>query len=160
MSNQDLKKFHQMIMNRFAKDLYTALNSKDCQNYFKKLMQQSVQEEVYDRYTPEGYKRREEKGGLKDPDNYRYEVSFSKKGIQVFMKNETKGVGKAFKIDEGIVRGVGFYDWEKSNIYTLQEQGGFPRDFYTYMEVLVEDKHGQLINILKKHLKRQGWNTN
>ena len=58
-SQQDLKKFNTMIVNQFLKDLYSVLSSKECENHFAKLMQQSVQEEVYDRshfktYRPEG----------------------------------------------------------------------------------------------------------
>ena len=76
------------------------------------------------------------------------------------MKNLTRGEGKAYYIDEGIVRGVDFYDWTGSGIYQLQEQGGYPRDFYTYMEVVVEDKHNKLKNIIQKQMKKKGWKTN
>ena len=105
-SQQDLKKFNTMIVNQFLKDLYSVLSSKECENHFAKLMQQSVQEEVYDRYDPASYERRGEDGGLKDPNNYNYSVSISTDGIRVFMKNMTRGVGRAFYIDEGIVTGV------------------------------------------------------
>ena len=163
MAGNNLKKFHVMIMNQFLKDLYTVLNSRECFEYFAKMMQQSIQEEVYDRYTPTQYERRGEKGksgSLLDPNNYDYKVSISSKGIKVFMKNLTRGEGKAYYIDEGIVRGVDFYDWIGSGIYQLQEQGGYPRDFYTYMEVVVEDKHNKLKNIIQKQMKKKGWKTN
>ena len=109
MAGNDLKKFHAMIMNQFLKDLYEVLNSKECFNYFAQMMQQSIQEEVYDRYTPTQYERRGEKGksgSLLDSNNYDYKVLINGKGIKVFMKNLTRGEGKAYYIDEGIVRGV------------------------------------------------------
>jgi hypothetical protein len=159
MAKQDLKKFHAMIMNQFLKDLYDVLNSKDCFNYFAEMMQESIKEEVYGRYNPTSYERRGEDGGLLDKDNYDYKVSISAKGIKIFMKNLTKGVGKAYQIDEGIVKGIDFYDWERSTIYYLQEHGGYPRDFYTYMEVLVEDKQNKLQNIIQKQMKKKGWKT-
>lgn len=148
-----------MITNQFLKDLYDVLNSKECFNYFAEMMQNSIQEEVYDRYTPSSYERRGEDGGLLDTDNYDYKVSISGKGIKVFMKNLTRGEGRAYYIDEGIVKGVDFYDWQRSTIYYLQEHGGYPRDFYTYMEVLVEDKQNKLQNIIKKQMKKKGWKT-
>lgn len=156
-SQQELKKFHVMIMNQFLKDLYSVLNSKECFNYFAEMMQQSIQDEVYDRYNPTQYSRRGEDGGLLDPNNYDYNVSISGKGIKIFMRNLTRGDGKAYYIDQGIVRGVDFYDWERSGIYHLQEQGGYPRDFYTYMEVIVEDKHKKLQNIIQRQMNKKGW---
>lgn len=159
MATQDFKKFHVMITNQFLKDLYDVLNSKECFNYFAEMMQNSIQEEVYDRYTPSSYERRGEDEGLLDTDNYDYKVLISGKGIKVFMKNLTRGEGRAYYIDEGIVKGVDFYDWQRSTIYYLQEHGGYPRDFYTYMEVLVEDKQNKLQNIIKKQMKKKGWKT-
>ena len=156
-NQQELKKFHAMIINQFLKDLYTVLNSNEVKAFFTKMMQQSIQEEVYDRYTPTHYSRRGEDGGLLDADNYDYKVSISGKGIKVFIKNLTRGEGKTYYIDEGIVRGVDFYDWQRSGIYYLQEHGGYPRDFYTYMEVLVEDKHNKLKNIIQRQMKKKGW---
>ena len=149
-----------MIMNQFIKDLYIVLNSNECFHYFAELMQDSVREEVYKRYKPTQYKRREEKRGLLDKKNYSYKVSITRKGIRVFMRNLTKNTANVFYIDKGIVEGVDFYDWETSNIYALQEQGGFPRDFYSYMEILVEDREHTLRNIIKRQLKKKGWKAN
>ena len=157
-SQQDLKKFNTMIVNQFLKDLYSVLSSKECENHFAKLMQQSVQEEVYDRYDPASYERRGEDGGLKDPNNYNYSVSISTDGIRVFMKNMTRGVGRAFYIDECIVTGLAdgknFYEYG-----AISRMGTFPRDFYTYMEILVEDDT-TLKSIINKQMKRKGWKLN
>jgi len=154
--NNDLKAFNKQIVNQFYKDLYAVLNSNECKRYFIELMTQSIEEEVYDRYSPKQYERRREDGGLIDEKNYTYSVKFDKDGITVYMKNITRGVGRAFMIDEGIVEGIGFYDWEKSNIYKLQQNGGFPRDFYTYMEILVEDDI-KFKNIIHKQMGKKGW---
>lgn len=162
--NNDLKAFNKQIVNQFYKDLYAVLNSNECKRYFIELMTQSIEEEVYDRYhstAKEPYKRRHERnksGGLNDERNYTYNVKFDKEGITIYMRNLTKGDGgaRAFMIDTGIVEGVGFYDWEKSNIYKLQQIGGFPRDFYTYMEILVEDDI-KFKNIIHKQMGKKGW---
>lgn len=155
--NNNLKAFQKQIMNQFYDDLYKVLNSNECKKYFFELMTQSIEEEVYDQYTPTQYERRREDGGLIDERNYNYSVKFNKDGITVYMKNITRGVGRAFMIDEGIVTGKGFYDWTESAIYKRQQAGGFPRDFYTYMEVLVEDDD-KFKNIIKKQMGKKGWN--
>lgn len=161
MSQQDLKTLHNKIMKEFRKDLLWAFNTNDCKKFFFELMQQAVQEEVYDRYNPTLYQRREDKqGGLKDSSVYDYEVGHLSQGITVFVKNMAKGVGKAYYIDEGIVRGKDFYDWEESLIYQLQENGGFPRDFYGHMETLVKKDHDRLRKILIKKLETKGWKLN
>lgn len=157
--NNNLKALHNQIMNKFYKDLYVVLNSNECRRYFFELMTQSIEEEVYDRYEPKEYKRRREDKGLIDEDNYTYSVKLNKQGITVYMKNITRGVGRAFMIDEGIVEGINFYDWEKSEIYRRQQSGGFPRDFYTYMEVLVE-KDNKLKSIIQKQMSKKGWTLN
>lgn len=155
--NNNLKAFQKQIMNQFYDDLYKVLNSNECKKYFFELMTQSIEEEVYDQYTPTQYERRREDGGLIDERNYNYSVKFNKDGITVYMKNITRGVGRAFMIDEGIVTGKGFYDWTESAIYKRQQAGGFSRDFYTYMEVLVEDDD-KFKNIIKKQMGKKGWN--
>lgn len=163
--NNNLKAFQKQIMNQFYDDLYKVLNSNECKKYFFELMTQSIEEEVYDKYHSDAknpYIRRHERnkpGGLNDERNYNYEVYFDKDGITIYMKNIAKGDGeaRAFMIDEGIVTGKGFYDWTESAIYKRQQAGGFPRDFYTYMEVLVEDDD-KFKNIIKKQMGKKGWN--
>lgn len=157
--NNNLKALHNQIMNKFYKDLYAVLNSNECRKYFFELMTQSIEEEVYDQYTPTQYVRRREHGGLIDEQNYTYSVKFGKQGITIYMKNITRGVGRAFMIDEGIVSGVNFYDWEESEIYRRQQSGGFPRDFYTYMEVLMKEDN-KLKTIIQKQMSDKGWTKN
>lgn len=152
----NLESLQKQIMSRFIEDLTDVLKGSECKRYFFKMMTQSIEEEVYDRYEPKQYDRRRDNKGLTDEENYLYEVDINKDGIKIFMKNMTTGKGRAFMIDEGIVEGVNFYDWDRSEIYILQQNGGFPRDFYTYMEILVEDDD-TLKSIIKKQMSKKGW---
>ena len=152
----DLKKFNLEVMDRFLSDLIDVVKN-DCKDYFVKKMQQSVQEAVYDEYEPTQYKRRTIKEGLQDPNNYKLDAEFDSNGrVCVFMKNMTRGVGKAFYIDEGIVTGKNFYDWKKSKAYYYASHGGFERDFYTYMEYIVVNDN-ELKNLIEHGMKRKGW---
>ena len=155
-NQQDIVKLNIEIMNRFLEDLIEVVEN-DCKRYFVEKMQQSVQEVVYDAYEPTQYKRRMKKDGLQDPNNYKLEAKFDTDGrICVFMKNLTRGDGRAYYIDEGIVTGQNFYDWKKSQAYYLATHGGFERDFYTYMEFIVVNDN-ELQELIKRGMKRKGW---
>lgn len=146
-------------MDKFLSDLIEVVK-KDCEDYFIKKMQHSVQEAVYDEYSPTVYSRREERGGLKDPQNYNMQVFFDRDGrVCIYMKNLTRGVGAAYYIDEGIVSGQNFYDWKKSKAYYYATHGGFSRDFYTYMEVMVAGD-AELERLIKKGMSKRGWKIN
>lgn len=152
----DLESFNLEIMNRFLSDLIDVVKN-DCKDYFVKKMQQSVQDVVYDAYEPTLYRRRRTDEGLQDPDNYRLDAEFDSNGrVCIFMKNMTRGDGKAFYIDEGIVTGKNFYDWKKSNAYYYATHGGFERDFYTYMEFMVVND-SELKRLIEHGMKRKGW---
>lgn len=155
-NQQDIVKLNIEIMNKFLEDLIEVVEN-DCKRYFIEKMQQSVQEVVYDAYEPTQYKRRMKKDGLQDPNNYKLEAKFDTDGrICVFMKNLTRGDGRAYYIDEGIVTGQNFYDWKKSQAYYLATHGGFERDFYTYMEFIVVNDN-ELQELIKRGMKRKGW---
>ena len=155
-NQQDIVKLNLEIMNKFLEDLIEVVEN-DCKRYFVEKMQQSVQEVVYDAYEPTQYKRRMKKDGLQDPNNYKLEAKFDTDGrICVFMKNLTRGDGRAYYIDEGIVTGQNFYDWKKSQAYYLATHGGFERDFYTYMEFIVVNDN-ELQELIKRGMKRKGW---
>lgn len=155
-NQQDIVKLNIEIMNKFLEDLIEVVEN-DCKRYFVEKMQQSVQEVVYDAYEPTQYKRRMKKDGLQDPNNYKLEAKFDTDGrICVFMKNLTRGDGRAYYIDEGIVTGQNFYDWKKSQAYYLATHGGFERDFYTYMEFIVVNDN-ELQELIKRGMKRKGW---
>ena len=155
-NQQDIVKLNIEIMNKFLEDLIDVVEN-DCKRYFVEKMQQSVQEVVYDAYEPTQYKRRMKKDGLQDPNNYKLEAKFDTDGrICVFMKNLTRGDGRAYYIDEGIVTGQNFYDWKKSQAYYLATHGGFERDFYTYMEFIVVNDN-ELQELIKRGMKRKGW---
>ncbi len=92
--------------------------------------------------------------------NFNLQMFYDRDGsIVVFMKNMTTGVGNAFYIDEGIVTGKDFYDWERSYAYYLAQQGKFQRDFYTLMEYTVQDDR-QLQILIERGMKKRGWNIN
>ena len=158
MADPQIQAFHKEIKDKFYNDLLETLQ--ECKQYFIEKMQEAVQEAVYDAYTPTQYERRGEEGGLKDPKNFDLQIFFDRDGsIVVFMKNMTTGVGNAFYIDEGIVTGKDFYDWERSYAYYLAQQGKFQRDFYTLMEYNVKDDR-QLQLLIERGMKKRGWNIN
>mgnify|MGYP003413970974 FL=1 len=158
MADPQIQAFHKEIKDKFYNDLLETLQ--ECKQYFIEKMQEAVQEAVYDAYTPTKYIRRGEDGGLKDPRNFDLQIFFDRDGsIVVFMKNMTTGVGNAFYIDEGIVTGKDFYDWERSYAYYLAQQGKFQRDFYTLMEYNVKDDR-QLQLLIERGMKKRGWNIN
>ena len=155
-NQQDIARLNIEIMNKFLEDLIKVIEE-DCKRYFVKKMQESIQDVVYDAYTPTQYKRRKTDEGLQDPNNYTLEAKLDADGrVCVFMKNMTRGVGKAYYIDEGIVTGRNFYDWKKSNAYYYATHGGFERDFYTYMEFIVVND-SELHELIKRGMKRKGW---
>ena len=158
MADPQIQAFHKEIKDKFYNDLLETLQ--ECKQYFIEKMQEAVQEAVYDAYTPTKYERRGEEGGLKDPKNFDLQIFFDRDGsIVVFMKNMTTGAGNAFYIDEGIVTGKDFYDWERSYAYYLAQQGKFQRDFYTLMEYTVQDDR-QLQILIERGMKKRGWNIN
>lgn len=155
-SRQELIKMNKKMMDTFLDHLIDVIK-KDCKNYFIEKMQEAVQKVVYDEYAPTQYERRGEDGGLKDPSNYLLEAFFDRNGrVCIFMKNMTHGVGKAYYIDEGIVTGENFYDWQRSKAYYYANNGGFARDFYTYMEYeVVKDK--KLERLIEQGMRKKGW---
>ena len=157
MSTQ-VKALHEEICRQFYSDLLETI--KECKQYFIDQMVEAIQEAVYDVYQPTQYKRRGEDGGLIDPSNFELQMFLDRNGeVTVFMKNMTTGVGHAFYIDEGIVTGKDFYDWERSQAYYLAQQGKFQRDFYTLMEYKVYNDN-ELQNLIKRGMEKRGWKAN
>ena len=158
MADPQIQAFHKEIKDKFYNDLLETLQ--ECKQYFIEKMQEAVQEAVYDAYTPTQYERRGEEGGLKDPKNFDLQIFFDRDGsIVVFMKNMTTGAGNAFYIDEGIVTGKDFYDWERSQAYYLAQQGKFQRDFYTLMEFKVANDN-ELKQLIRRGMEKRGWKYN
>lgn len=158
MTKHQAMAFHEELCRQFYTDLLATL--KECKQYFIDKMIESVQEAVYDAYQPTLYKRRGEDKGLIDPDNFNLEIFLDRDGqVTIFMKNMTTGVGHAFYIDEGIVTGKDFYDWQRSQAYYLAQQGKFQRDFYTLMEYKVYND-GKLQNLIKRGMEKRGWKSN
>ena len=151
--------FHQQVCEQFYKDLLDTVRV-DCKQYFINKMIEAVQEGVYDAYTPTEYKRRMGNGGLSDPKNFDLQMFLDRDGkVTIFMKNMTTGVGNAFYIDEGIVTGQDFYDWQRSQAYYLAQQGKFQRDFYTLMEYKVH-YDDELKKLIRRGMENRGWKYN
>ena len=156
-TNSQVLALHRELCEQFYTDLLATL--KECKQYFIDKMIESVQEAVYDAYTPTQYERRMEDKGLIDPSNFNLEIFLDRNGeVTVFMKNMTTGVGHAFYIDEGIVTGKDFYDWERSQAYYLAQQGKFQRDFYTLMEYKVYNDN-ELQNLIRRGMEKRGWKS-
>ena len=152
-------RFHEQVREQFYNDLLDTVRV-DCKQYFIDKMIESVQEAVYDAYTPTLYKRREDRGGLIDPKNFDLQMFLDRDGaVTIFMKNMTTGAYNAFYIDEGIVTGRDFYDWERSQAYYLAQQGKFQRDFYTLMEFKVANDN-ELKQLIRRGMEKRGWKYN
>ena len=154
----DPKQLNKLICEQFLNDLLDTIK-KDCRGYFIDLMREAIQRTVYDAYEPTQYERRGEDGGLLDSRNYHMNVFLDGRGhINVYMKNMATGDSGNFYIDEGIVSGKDFYDWENSKAYYYQQNGGFPRDFYATMEdnVVGDSKLKQKI---KRGMEKRNWKS-
>lgn len=158
MASSQVLALHEEVCRQFYNDLLESV--KECKQYFIDKMIESVQEAVYDAYTPTLYERRMGDGGLSDPNNFDLQMFLDRNGeVTIFMKNMTTGAGHAFYIDEGIVTGKNFYDWERSQAYYLAQQGQFQRDFYTLMEYKVYNDN-ELENLIKRGMEKRGWKSN
>ena len=71
-TNSQVLALHRELCEQFYTDLLATL--KDCKQYFIDKMIESVQEAVYDAYTPTQYKRRMEDKGLIDPNNFNFSI--------------------------------------------------------------------------------------
>lgn len=122
-------------------------------------MQIAVHKDVYAKYRSTGspyrrYKRRKEEGGLSDPRNFDIQIYREKNGnIIGYVKNITRGVGKAYELDAAIVYGDQ-YDWLASKIYRLQP---FPRDFYQGTIDRIEDSNW--VYKVRRLMNQRGWKT-
>lgn len=148
----------------FLKDLYECF-----EEVFYELamesMEMAVHKDVYAKYTPSGkgnaytngvggYRRRKGKGGLSDPSNFDIQIYQQPNGnIVGYVRNITRGVGKAFELDEVIVSGMG-YDWTDSRIYRMQP---FPRDFYQGTIDRIEASNW--VYHVRRLMNQRGWRT-
>ena len=148
----------------FLKDLYECF-----EEVFYELamesMEMAVHKDVYAKYTPSGkgtaythgvggYQRRKGKGGLSDPSNFDIQIYQQPNGnIVGYVRNITRGVGKAFELDEVIVSGMG-YDWTDSRIYRMQP---FPRDFYQGTIDRIEASNW--VYHVRRLMNQRGWRT-
>lgn len=103
----------------------------------KATMQQAVDDIVYKGYTPSGYLRRKDDGGLRDIENM--ETEYDRDTMTLTLTNVTRDYhysGTKERLVAPIVeKGVG-YTWKESEIYALQP---FPRPFNAYTEKMMEN---------------------
>ena len=158
------KRMADKINELFLKDLYECF-----EEVFYELamesMEMAVHKDVYAKYTPSGkgtaytngvggYRRRKGKGGLSDPSNFDIQIYQQPNGnIVGYVRNITRGVGKAFELDEVIVNGMG-YDWTESRIYNMQP---FPRDFYQGTIDRIEASIW--VYHVRRLMNQRGWHT-
>lgn len=158
------KQMADKINELFLKDLYECF-----EEVFYELamesMEMAVHKDVYAKYTPSGkgtaytngvggYRRRKGKGGLSDPSNFDIQIYQQPNGnIVGYVRNITRGVGKAFELDEVIVNGMG-YDWTESRIYNMQP---FPRDFYQGTIDRIEASNW--VYHVRRLMNQRGWHT-
>lgn len=116
----------------------------------KEEMVKGIELEVYSRYNPSQYIRRESNGGLIDKSNMVANIRVDGSKIYIDMDNITKGAGShSYKrIDDIIVSGTG-YTWKRSKIYKAQP---YPRDFYEKTQSII-DQDGKLLNVVLSQLK-------
>ena len=124
-------------------------------------MEQAIDETVYS-VTFEannGYKRREEMGGLKDRRNFQSSTIDTLNGVEMNIRNTTTGNQRYSgstnnMIDTIIVSGKG-YSWRNSAYYIANGLGRpIKRDFYSATHKKVKDNVGHL---LAQELKNKGW---
>jgi len=123
----------------------------------KEKMAEAIELEVYMRYSPTMYIRREEDGGLSDIRNMEHSIDIKGNKIIVTLVNKTRG-NKNYKdydyeegyIDSIIITGTD-YTWQGSKIYKSQP---YPRDFYEKTNELLND--GEVRKAIIKKLKSEG----
>jgi hypothetical protein len=168
ISNMSIEQITDEIHQRFLADLYECFKEV-FYDLAVKSMHEAVHKDVYAKYRPGGspnryasdvlgvrggYQRRKDSGGLSDPRNFDIRIFQEENGnIIGYVKNETKGVGKAFELDEVIVSGMG-YDWTESRIYRMQP---FPRDFYQGTIDRIEATNW--VYHVRRLMNQRGWHT-
>ena len=110
-------------------------------------IQESIDEVVYDAYTPRGYIRRKNDKGLRDAENFDTSSDISGNTIYITVQSlalpntsqdespidmRRKQQNEMRYLDWLVVYGEG-YTWKNSNIYKqMIQKGSVPRDFYTH----------------------------
>lgn len=161
LDGKSIKQISDEINQLFLKDLYECF-----EEVFYELasecMELAIHKEVYAKYRPMQYKRRKSNESLSDPHNLglsnpkNFDIRIYQQtngNIVGYVRNTTKGVGKAFELDEIIVNGFG-YDWENSKIYHMQP---FPRDFYSGTIDRIEASRWKYH--VRRLMNKKGWHT-
>lgn len=127
------------LLNHIEKDIQGVLET-DVAEEVRNNMQDSIDENVYDVYTPEYYQRRMENGGLADKDNM--EATISGNVLTVRDVAPLDNGRTDHELDRIIVEGLG--------------KQPFPRDFYGGTAERLED-NGEHIKAMKDGLRKRGY---
>lgn len=141
------------IIERKLEDAIDRTMQTDVADDVKLVLAESVEQNVYEKYTPTGYTRRGNKnGGLADPSvmEVRYSPTEHLLEVQDMSRDEFSGrlIAPVVEIGEG-------YEWEDSQIYKKQP---FPREFHRPAEEMMIDR-GLLEDALRVGLAREGFKT-
>lgn len=149
MKASNLTQLESLILAQVQKQLAT---TDDVRSVVAKTVSEKVESEVYEKYSPEEYKRRGLRDGLADPDNVEItSIQSSGNKIQVILENLTmgddsmKGEVITDTIEEGIEE-----DWNNPDGVWSE-----PRPF---MEVANEElkNSGELNDAVKRALRKGG----
>lgn len=129
------------LMKHIEKDVTDVLQH-EVADTAKSHMQEAIQADVYDIYTPEHYERRLENGGLLDSDNIKVDVSGDTLTVRDVapLDNERKD----WDLDDIVIHGYGTQP--------------FPRDYISSTEerLIKTNDHTEA---LKQGLKKKGYNV-
>lgn len=142
------KKWSKELYDNIIKDIKEAV-LQDTINYIYLRMQEIIQKEVYDAYTPIRYKRRGfADGGLGDMSQFDFDLEFNDKGFGLKVYTNSKGAGfdKNHSLDKYIVEGIYQYSPSPDK-----------RDFYTALEEELR-KDVAFRVIVKECLRKKGIN--
>lgn len=127
------------LLNHIEKDMQDVLENEVAEEV-RNNMQDSIDVNVYNAYTPEYYHRRMENGGLADKDNMEATISGN-----VLMVRDVAPLDNGrtdYELDRIIVEGLG--------------KQPFPRDFYGGTAERLED-NGDHIKAMKDGLRKRGY---
>lgn len=139
------KKDLQAMYNRWVANCQQAVET-TVPPLMKEVMKEAIEIEVYAKYIPIAYERRQDNGGLTDKENMDYEVELEGSKIKIIMYNTTRREkGQPEFIDSVIVTGQG-YQWNSSI-----KKAQMPRDFYKVAQEIIDSEEFRIK--IKRKLK-------
>jgi hypothetical protein len=135
----------------------------DMAQMVKKKESESVEKNVYEAYQPENgepfvYERRKTNGGLSDESNMKHSVKNVPNGVELSIKNTTKGKDQNFQIAELVEYGDGYngreYEYKTNRNDTADEYlRARPFTEKTEEVILQSDEH---VKVMRNGLKAKG----